>query len=184
MSLPPTLYLNIREEHLPLLTHHYDFGASVHAMWRMVLVTPQRPASPSRQSPVRLGVADAPRIRTLYAHGGDYTPDAFDAYQLNDGVFFGIPAADGGLLAVGGTHIIDWTSSIAAIGNMYTRPDQRGQGHASAILAAIVATLQTAGIQTIVLNVDQRNHTACQLYERCGFQIHTSFLEGVGVRLT
>jgi ribosomal protein S18 acetylase RimI-like enzyme len=130
-----------------------------------------------------LGPEAADGIAALCAQGGPFTPDAFAPAQLADGVFFGVAAEDGGLLAVGGTHIVDRTSGVAAIGNMYTHPAARGRGHAGAILAALVATLRAEGISTIVLNVDRRNATAIRLYERHGFTVHCFFVEGKARRI-
>ena len=187
LPLPPKVYISTRKEHFGQLAEHYSFseplaGTVVNAMYRMGWQQADHFAA-SEQA-IRLGPADAPRIQALYTFGGPYTPDAFDPYQLDDGIFFGINGEDGTLVAVGGTHIVDWQGGIAAIGNMYTHPAHRGQGHARAVLGAIVATLQTGGISNIVLNVNQENQTARRLYEQYGFAIHCPFLEGVGIKRT
>jgi GNAT superfamily N-acetyltransferase len=127
----------------------------------------------------RLTGADVPAVKALLAHGGPFTPDAFAAQQVEMGVFYGVEDDTGALAAVGGTHIVDYTARLAAIGNMYTRPDCRGRGFANAVLAAIVASLQADGVATIVLNVDQRNTGARRIYERFGFVVHCPYIEGV-----
>ncbi len=127
----------------------------------------------------RLTAADVPLVRALLAHGGPFAPDAFAEYQVTQGVFFGVEDGAGGLAAVGGTHIVDYTSGVAAIGNMYTRPDCRGRGCAGAVLAAIVDEVRANGATTIVLNVDQRNTGARRLYEQHGFTVHCPYIEGV-----
>lgn len=181
-DLPEQIYLNVRPEHLPLLTERYDLQGELYPMWRMVL-TESAPAVPGTVAGlVRLGAEDAERITALYRHGGPFTPGMFSAYQLHDGCFWAVEAGDKTLLAVGGTHIIDWQAGVAAIGNMYTHPAHRGQGYARAILNALVQTLQQGKITTIVLNVDQRNPGARALYEKLGFQVYTPFFEGVGVK--
>ncbi len=153
----------------------------------------QSPISPSFDEPLRLRTsgsennfrlrrltgADAPAVKSLFAYGGPFTPDAFAAHQIELGVFYGVENGVGSLLAVGGTHIVDNTARVAAIGNMYTRPDCRGQGFASAVLDAIVTTLCATNIETIALNVDQRNVGARRIYERFGFVVHCPFIEGV-----
>ena len=96
-------------------------------------------------------------LNALYACGGPFAPDAFEGYQLDNGVFFGVEGENGELIAAGGTHIVDWTYGIGAIGNMYTRPDQRGNGYAAAVLQGIVLALREGDVGNIVLNVDQRN---------------------------
>jgi GNAT superfamily N-acetyltransferase len=182
-ALPKTVYLSVREEHESAVQTWYDNTGDRRPMTRMALtgdiLLPTAPAP----GVVRLGPEAADGIAALYAQGGSFTPDAFAATQLADGVFFGVAAEDGGLLAVGGTHIVDRTSGVAAIGNMYTHPAARGRGHAGAILAALVATLRAEGISTIVLNVDRRNATAIRLYERHGFTVHCFFVEGKARRI-
>ena len=131
----------------------------------------------------RLVGADAPRVQALYAHGGPFTPDAFMPDQVAQGVFFGVEDSAGELLAVGGTHLWDPDERIAAIGNMYTHPAHRGRGLAAQVLAAIVQTLLAAGVTTIVLNVNQQNLVAQQLYTRFGFATHCPFIEGIAVRI-
>jgi ribosomal protein S18 acetylase RimI-like enzyme len=74
---------------------------------------------------------------------------------------------------------VDYAAQLAAIGNMYTRPGCRGRGFASAVLGAIVASLQADGVTTIVLNVDHRNPDARRIYERFGFVVHCPYIEGV-----
>ena len=136
------------------------------------------PASEVLPSVRRLTAADVPLVRVLLAHGGPFTPDAFAEYQVKQGAFFGVEDGAGGLAAVGGTHIVDYTSGVAAIGNLYTRPDRRGRGYAGAVLEAIVAEVRANGATTIVLNVDQRNTGARRLYEQHGFIVHCPYIEG------
>lgn len=183
LELPGELYLTVREEHLALLNPHYDFGEQVHPMWRMVLTTPATHAEQTAGL-VRLQATDSQAIRRLLDEGGPFTPDAFEPYQLDDGVFFGVKDDEGALLAVGGTHIIDRDNCAAAIGNMYTHPAHRGRGYAGAVLGAIVHTLQSQAIERIVLNVDQANLTARRLYEKHGFQVHLPYIEGVCIRVS
>ncbi len=190
MDLPERVYLSVREEHLPAIQRWYDTSVDYRPMWRMVApLTPQLWGEPSTTSPkvggrgalVRLGVEDAGRIERLFAHGGDFTPDAFDPAQLAEGFFWGVEAGND-LIAAGGTHVTDETESVAVIGNIYTHPDHRGRGYAKAITRAVTAQLQEDGIDLIALNVDQRNHTAVSLYENLGFVKHCPFVEGEAVQ--
>ncbi len=178
LSLPAEIYLNLRAEQVPLLSSRYTIGEKIHPMWRMVLTT-STSEWPAHPGVVRLQASDSDAIRQLLAHGGPFTPDAFDPYQLDDGVFFGIRTEDGELATVGGTHIIDRDHQAAAIGNMYTHPAHRGRGHGGAVLGAIVHTLRSQRIERILLNVDQQNPTARRLYEKHGFQVQLSYIEGI-----
>lgn len=177
-ALPSRVYLTVREEHVPVIYRRYDHHDRRY-MWRMVLGGARGEGRGANASVRRLTAADVPLVRTLLAHGGPFAPDAFAEYQVKQGVFFGVEDGAGGLAAVGGTHIVDYTSGVAAIGNMYTRPDCRGRGYAGAILGAIVAEVCANGATTIVLNVDQRNTGARRLYEQHGFTVHCPYIEGV-----
>ena len=188
-SLPPAIYASIREEHLPVVARYYDFAGDLRPMRRMALIDAQAAlgqASQGAATPVRLTGAQTPDVLRLLAHGGPFSPDAFSPAQIDQGVFFGLYDAAGqegaALLAVGGTHIVDRAAGIGAIGNMYTRPDQRRRGHSAAILPAILKELLAQGVNTIVLNVDQRNSGAQALYEKYGFVVHLPYVEGKGHR--
>lgn len=133
---------------------------------------------------MRLVAADAPRLEALFAQGGDFAPDAFDAAQIDNGIFHAVEVPGSALLAAGGTHIVDWQAGVAAVGNFYTQPKARGKGYAGALLGAIVHNLRAGGVTNIVLNVDQRNATAQRLYARHGFVKHCRFVEGCVERTT
>lgn len=190
-GLPSVVYASIREEHLPAVTRYYDLSSDTRPMWRMVLADAQAALGGTSGSahegaavPARLTGAQVPDVLRLLANGGPFCPDAFSAAQVEQGVFFGVYDGPSGsdLMAVGGTHIVDRTEGIAAIGSMYTRPDRRRCGHSAAVLGAIVRELLRLDVHTIVLNVDQRNASAQALYRQHGFVVHTSYIEGKGHR--
>jgi ribosomal protein S18 acetylase RimI-like enzyme len=186
-TLPAQVFISARHAHVPLIEQYYRFdrpaqGTSFEQMLRMALHDPAVLADVALTQVRRLGPADAPQIEALLTHGGPFTPDAFEAYQLNEGVFFGLDGADGELIAVGGTHIVDWHEGVGAVGNMYTHPAARGRGYGRLILGAIVKTLYQGGVHNIVLNVNTKNTTARRLYEQYGFVIHCEFAEGIGIK--
>ena len=146
-------------------------------MWRMALraesFDPQRagPAEPLRRS-------DLPAILELFGDHAD-RPDAFDPSQLDDGTFFGIRAG-GGLVAVAGTHVVSERRSVAAVGNVFTHPAQRGRGLATRVTATVVRTLLERRLRTVVLNVAMHNDPAVRCYEQLGFWPFCGYYEGVG----
>ncbi|MCS6828202.1 MAG: GNAT family N-acetyltransferase [Caldilinea sp.] len=198
-ALPETVYLAIQEAHEPLILRRYRC-IERRPMWRMALRNASFTAGGQRRKEGgreggadalrqrfslkrefrlrRLTAADAVQVERLFAYGGPFTPDAFVPRQIEAGVFYGVENAEGELVAVGGTHIVDYGARIAAIGNMYTRPDARRRGAGGSILRALIETLQAGGVETIVLNVDQRNGAARRLYEQFGFAVHCPFIEG------
>lgn len=189
-QLPERAYVTVHREHYALLSNYYTWVETPHPMVRMVLdrsginslLATAAVAHPPSPAVVRLSPADADAISALYRQGGPFTPDYFDPYQLDDGVFYGVKDEQGALSAVGGTHIIAWAEGMGAIGNMYTHPAHRGKGYAHAVLGAIVTELVARNVTTIVLNVDERNAVARGLYERYGFVSYCTFLEAEGVK--
>ena len=199
-ELPERVFLSVRPEHLPVIWRHYP-QVDGDEMLRTAL-PPERHVPAKSHCVVPLGRAGGHRLQSLYRHGGDFAPDGFAAYQLDDGYFFGIEDADGALAAAGGTHIVYMSDrprpsdsndslhqhddaldgilaqGVAAVGNFYTKPDFRGRGYGKAVTAAIIQALRADGYGLIVLNVSKRNLAARSLYEKLGFATHCQFVEG------
>jgi ribosomal protein S18 acetylase RimI-like enzyme len=182
INSPPRLYLSIRPEVLSLIHARYTVSHET-GMWRMVL----DPACFSALPPaaVRLTLADFPALTRLHADGeptGE-TPDFFAAYMVEQGVFYGIYEGQS-LVATAGTHLVAPSEGVAAVGNVYTRRDRRGQGLATLVTGAVVSDLLRilpAGA-IIALNVMQANLAALKVYERLGFVRHCAFFEGLAAR--
>ncbi len=199
-ALPEEIFLSVRESHIPAVQQHYAH-VERHVMLRMALAPGQQVPEPTVPT-VPLSTADELRLQSLYQHGGEFAPDAFTSSQLRDGFFFGIEDRRGHLAAAGGTHIayrrkstsslsphetrchnadsVDCILSqgVAAIGNIYTRPDRRGRGLGTAVTARITHALQADGYNFIVLNVSMQNLVAQSIYEKLGFVRHCHFIEG------
>lgn len=146
-------------------------------MWRMVLES-EAFVPPLEEETERLGPQDLHQMLDLFDEHED-RPDGFHPRQVEGGVFFGLRGSCG-LACVAGTHILSQTYGIAAVGNVFTRPDARGRGLARAATGAVVKELLTRGFETIVLNVAQENEPAIRCYRRLGFREHCSYLEGLG----
>ncbi|MBU0495003.1 MAG: GNAT family N-acetyltransferase [Chloroflexi bacterium] len=174
---PPTAYFNCRAGHLPAVTRCYELRER-QEMWRMTLTaaTFQPVATPER--PQRLSVADLRHLNKLYEMA---EAQAFAAYQVEQGVFYGL-RVDGQLVATAGTHVISPRYGVGAVGNVFTHPAYRGHGYAAACTSAVVQDLIQLGCQDIVLNVNVHNHIAQHVYERLGFQRHCRYWEGIGQR--
>ena len=199
-DLPERVFLSVLPSHLPALESFYPHVVP-QEMLRMVFPS-GKPASAPTQLARRLSQADESRLSDLYQHGGDYAPDAFDRSQLFDDFFYGIEDEDGSLASAGGTHVAYRSEipspfngssgppkgqdalenivshGVAAIGNIYTRPDRRGLGYGKAVTTSITRALREEGYGVIVLNVGQRNLVARFIYEKLGFEVHCHFIEG------
>ncbi|MBI4770309.1 MAG: GNAT family N-acetyltransferase [Chloroflexi bacterium] len=98
--------------------------------------------------------------------------------MLLRGVFYGLRAG-GQLAAVAGTHLVSVEEGVAAVGNVFTRPELRGRHLGRDVTWAVTDRLLGLGIRTIILNVAQRNASAIRLYEHLGYRRYCAFYEGL-----
>jgi ribosomal protein S18 acetylase RimI-like enzyme len=107
-----------------------------------------------------------PALERLYADdptAGDF----FHPALLDTGCYLGI-LEDGEVLASAGIHVLDRHNGVAALGNVATRADRRGQGLGRLVTATLCHRLLTE-VEVIGLNVSVGNHAAHALYGRLGF---------------
>jgi ribosomal protein S18 acetylase RimI-like enzyme len=177
----PGFYFSVRPHIAALLRAAGYQISSEKRMWRMLLDA-RRFTSPPDQS-VRLTPADLTGLTRLYADGqaAGEAPPFFDGGMLRHGVYFGVREG-GALIAVAGTHVLAPEEGIAAIGNVYTRRDRRGQGFGRQVTAAVTAELRRLNVRTVALNVEESNHPAMRIYERLGFERYCDYREGLAVR--
>jgi RimJ/RimL family protein N-acetyltransferase len=180
--LPDRPLIQAQQRHIPLLQRHYR-PAAVSA-WRSMLrmavsATSWQPIPTAASAPpvVRLAPPDVPALSDLYSR---HPESAFSAELFSEGLYFGIRAGDH-FIAVGGTHALVPAHGVAVLGNIYTTPESRGRGYATAITAALVAALLDQGFSAVVLNVFADNSPAIHVYERLGFQTHHHLLTGPAV---
>jgi ribosomal protein S18 acetylase RimI-like enzyme len=146
-------------------------------MWRMILRPADFPGPPVLETH-RLATEHLDQIGRLMAGQPD-RPDAFSPSQLESGVFYGIFRGDR-LVSMAGTHVVSQENDTAAVGNVFTDPNQRGRGYGRATCASVVADLLAVGIGTIVLNVAMANEAAVKVYRALGFWPFCGYYEGVG----
>lgn len=171
----PDVYLNLLPAMRPEAERFYS-TAELHDMHRMAL----REFRPDTSGPAEpLTPAHEHALRDFYKLGGGI---AFAGWQLASGYFRGV-FDHGRLVAVAGVQVASPSLGVAAVGNILTHPDYRGRGLASRCLSSVVATLLADGISTIVLNVEASNTPAVRLYQRLGFRVHCTYLEGPARRL-
>ena len=171
----PSVYLNVREEHLPAIRAHYRVAAC-DPMWRMALRSTD--FRPVKGEVTHLTPQFTQDLKRLYELGGG---DAFTPSQVFAGAFYGI-GERGRLVAAAGTHVLSQMYSAAAIGNVFTHPDRRERGYAQVVTSAVCAELIRRGIRTIVLNVSRSNAPAVHVYEKLGFKKYAPFVEGPAER--
>jgi len=122
---------------------------------------------------VELREGDLPALRCLYdvAYPGNW----FYPRMLRTGLYRGIWRGDR-LVSVAGIHTYSPEYGVAALGNITTLPEYRGQGLAAAVTAALCQSLIQR--DTLVgLNVKADNLRAIATYARLGFAITDTYEE-------
>jgi ribosomal protein S18 acetylase RimI-like enzyme len=178
--LPEEIYYVVPEELGGPLSECYKCPDR-HAEWRMVLDGGAfRP--PTLDAVERIEPEQADLLAALYklaaAPGEEIV--AFSPWQIAHGVFYGV-WVDGALLATAGTHVWSRAEGVAAIGNVFTQPECRGRGYATACTGAVVRDALAAGLDTVILNVRVDNAPAIRVYEKLGFRRYHVFIEGPGL---
>jgi ribosomal protein S18 acetylase RimI-like enzyme len=168
-------YLNLKPHQLEAAKDLYRYR-ELHQMQRMFLEDLNGPSGAAEP----LTANDRDQVERLYA-SGDGGGIAFAPFQLDTGFFRGVWRS-GELVSVAGVHVVSHNESVAGVGNIFTRPDCRGQGLAQIVTSAVALALQQAGIRTIGLNVEHTNTTALRVYERVGFRAHLTYFEGMAER--
>lgn len=169
-------WLNVQKGHLPLVARVFSSFES-REMVRMVLER-DRFAPVVVPGLIRLGPGDVGELDALYA---DDRPAFFLPSQLHSGVYHAV-REDERLVAVAGTHVVSRQSAVAALGNVYTRPECRGRGYGAAVTSAVTVELLWRGMSTIVLNIIATNSVARRVYERLGFREYCVYYEGLATR--
>ncbi len=128
---------------------------------------------------VRLDQGDTQHLNRLYELG-------FNAYLPREavaaGIYYGVRRGTR-LIAAAGTHVISPMYGIAAVGNVFTHREYRGQGLAKVVTSAVTSALLQQ-VETVVLNVRADNPPALAAYRALGYREHTHFDERLVHRRT
>jgi ribosomal protein S18 acetylase RimI-like enzyme len=115
---------------------------------------------------VRLGPAEVSDVNRIYSIEGG--PTAYRAIHLEDGVYYGVYVG-GRLVSIAGTHVVSRAEGIAVVGNVFTHPNFRGQGHAKLATSAVTADL-LRDCPMVVLTVESKNAPALAIYTKLGYE--------------
>lgn len=141
---------------------------------RIMQLTAVRPPSPTPGQIRRAVPADRPLVVAWFeAFGSEALPDApptdmealVDRRLADGGVFLwdrGGPVS----MTVAGSR----TPNGIRIGPVYTPPEHRGQGYASACVAAVSQAQLDAGRRLVCLYTDLANRTSNHIYQEIGFE--------------
>jgi ribosomal protein S18 acetylase RimI-like enzyme len=162
-------YLAVKPELVPVVVRHYR----VDPPGEMVRMAVDRATfRPLLGGAVRLDAADTRHLNRLYELG---LTSWLPSEAVASGVYYGVRRGTR-LIAAAGTHAISPTYRIAAVGNVYTHRDYRGQGLAKVVTSAVTAELLRT-VDDVVLNVRVDNPPALAVYRALGYREHARFEE-------
>jgi len=121
----------------------------------------------------RLKISDLQIVKELYAIA--YPCNWFDSRMVETGKYFGYFLKER-LIGVSGIHVYSSEYRIAALGNIATHPDFRGQKIAYKLTSLLCNDLKKSA-DIIGLNVKSDNPAAIKCYENIGFKIRSSYDE-------
>jgi RimJ/RimL family protein N-acetyltransferase len=127
---------------------------------------------------VRLLGSDIAAVNRLYSTEGG--PTAYTSSHLEDGVYCGV-RVDSQLVAIAGTHVVSDAEGVAVVGNVFTHPRYRRQGHSKVATSATTRELLNR-CPLVVLTVETVNEPAVEVYRRLGYESVCSLHESPLVR--
>ncbi len=166
---PRVAYAQMRPALVPAVRDHYRVDAAA-PMVRMAV--DRAGFTPIIGEAVRLDQGDTRHLNRLYQLG-------FSSHLAEEavaaGIYYGVRRGTR-LIAAAGTHVIGPGVGIAAVGNVYTHREYRGQGLGKVVTSAVTAELLRE-CETVVLNVRADNPPALAVYRALGYRTVTEFDE-------
>ena len=149
----------------------------IHKSWvmlRMVVQPDTLASAPGVDATVAaLGREQLSEVSRFYA---TWAESVFTPFMFEHGIYFGA-YVEGVLAAIAGTHALSTHHEIGVIGNVYTHPNHRGKGLATAVTGAVARELVARGARDVALNTREDNLPAIAAYRRLGFQVEEPFWE-------
>lgn len=121
----------------------------------------------------RLSAIDLPIIEKFYLNA--YPNNWFDRRMLETEKYFGY-FIDGNLAGISGIHVYSSEYKVAALGNIATLPEFRGQQIGFKLTSKLCNDL-SKNVDLIGLNVKSDNEFAIKCYYKTGFEIIGSYEE-------
>ncbi len=163
--LPPRFYAHLSEGVAAAFQDGYQIR-SFGTHHKMALTNPSGLDKVDTSDVIPLTSEDATALEDLYARS--YPGSWFNPRMLQTGCYYGV-RRHGQLIAVSGIHVFSPQYRVAALGNVTTHPDFRGQGLATQTCAHLCRALMPR-VDHIGANVKADNISAIRCYEGLGFE--------------
>ncbi len=171
-DLPRRFYCHVRAEHISAFEPSFIVNRPKE-MSRMGLRKEDFAGAGDVSDVEALTHRDTGAIMQVYQH---YPDNFFEPAQLGTGLYFGVKDGET-LLSVAGIHVMSEVYDVAAIGNIVTLPDLRGQGLATRCVGRLLEALFDR-VGHVALNVERANEPAIASYTKFGFRHSYPFVEG------
>jgi GNAT superfamily N-acetyltransferase len=169
-------YATCQPQHLDVLRKYYRL-ATQQPMIRMGVTKDHFTPITSQQTVVLSGI-DIRKVNSLY--GSEGGPSYYIPEHIDSGVYRGV-IEEGRLVAVAGTHVVSRQEGVAVVGNVFTHPQHRGKGDATATTSAVTEALLEY-CDHVVLTVDPNNTPAVAAYARLGYREVCQLVEASAAR--
>ena len=173
-DLPPRLYAHLSPGLVDELASHLVPVSPPIPHCKLGLADRGRLDAHETAEATSLSSSDLAEVEAFYSHA--YPGTWFQARMLETGRYVGI-RLDGRLACVAGVHVWSPRWRVAALGNVATLPELRGNGLATAACARLCRVLLEDGIDVISLNVRADNAAAIRAYEKLGFAHAADYVE-------
>jgi ribosomal protein S18 acetylase RimI-like enzyme len=174
--LPATVYAHLSPSLPEAIAPGFLSETQPAAHLKLGLVHPDALAGHDTEAVDRLFPEDLDQVQRFYAQA--YPGTWFQPRMLETGRYVGI-RREGALVCVAGVHVWSPAWQVAALGNVATLAEARGEGLATAACARLCRLLLDDGIDTISLNVRADNAAAIRAYEKLGFTHAADYVEVV-----
>ena len=174
-ELPRRIYFNMEDHHLQAVRTHYAIRDRKPTLC-MGLKKAHYVPTEHVEEVVTLSHKDTGGIMRLYHQ---YPDHLFEPAQLDTGLYRGVKSDGGSLVSVAGIHFLNPGFNIAAIGNIVTDSDHRGQGLATRCVGVLLDELFDR-VDHVALNVTEDNLAAIACYEKFGFRTTSRIIEAWG----
>lgn len=170
--LPRRFYTHLTQGLRSILEEGYDVQCHG-TYYKMALTDKTRVQAVDRSEVARLSTSNLEEIRELYRVS--YPGNWFDPRMLETGHYYGL-RRDTALVGVAGVHVYSEKYRVAALGNVTSHPQYRGQGIATACCAALCHEISRT-VDHIGLNVKSDNEGAIASYRKLGFEVIANYEE-------
>ena len=173
---PAQTYATCQPQHLDALRKYYRL-ANQQPMIRMGVTRATFTPVHAHHAVALTGI-DIRKVNALY--GSEGGPSYYIPEHIDSGVYRGV-VENGRLMAVAGTHVVSRQEGVAVVGNVFTHPEARGKGYATATTSAVTESLLEY-CDHVVLTVDPNNTPAVAAYARLGFREVCHLVEASAAR--